>query len=93
MNSGVDREQRNSLALQTRASQHLPTDQWSIRYSQSGTRNEAFVGVLESQREFDKTLTDRLMLAEIATSPSAPRNDKSLWRVIASEAQQSHDNF
>ena len=33
--------------------------------------------VLESKREFDKGLTDSLILAEISTSRSAPRNDKS----------------
>jgi hypothetical protein len=31
--------------------------------------------------------------AEIATSPSAPRNDSVLLRVIASEAKQSRDTF
>jgi len=52
----------------------------------------AYIPVLESDREYDRGLTQLFMGSEIATSPSAPRNDKSALRIAASAATQSGGN-
>jgi hypothetical protein len=48
---------------------------------------------LENKRELDKGTTGRFVLAEIATSPLAPRNDKAPWHVMPSEVKQALDNL
>jgi hypothetical protein len=51
-----------------------------------------YMAVLESKREFKKALPVLLIPAEIAMSPSAPRNDKSPSLVITDETNESRRN-
>jgi len=51
------------------------------------------IPVPENKREFHSGETHWFLRAQIATSPSAPRNDNVFLRVIASEAKQSRDNL
>jgi len=52
-----------------------------------------YIPVPENKREFHSGETHWFLRAQIATSPSAPRNDNVFLRVIASEAKQSRDNL
>lgn len=51
------------------------------------------IAVRENTRELHQRLTHSLTIAEIASLPWAPRNDKSLAPVIAGKAKQSREQL
>jgi hypothetical protein len=96
----VDRKIRGFESLSLRHATSTPTIAkiiacWKMP-SASMLRTESAVSpaaVLQVKREFESSFPALLARAEIDSSPSAPRNDNVLLRVIASEAKQSRDNL